>query len=170
MLCKLHWNHSPPDCTAPELTSKQVLSLDSAPFLLLYLCLHSGCLNDQYYLFLSFLFFFLVPRVFSKHKLQSHHTLMAVCWAAAHSVSVLLSVSGTRFISNGHIAAFAAYTADRRLSISFTPRPAPATPPLPTSVPPILWAVQHRVSAQISLLLYCLFQMHVKGWTSSQAK
>lgn len=111
--------------------------------------------------FFLFFFFFLLASAYSKHKLQSHHTLMAVCGAGAHSVSVLLSASGTRFISNGHIAAFAAYTADRRLSISFTLTPPP--PALPSPVPPTSWAVQRHASARISLLLYCLFRMHMTG-------
>lgn len=144
-----------------SLVATPVLPLDSAPSRSLCLRLDSGCETDQYLLFFFFSFFLLLPSAYSKHKLQSHHTLMAVCGAGAHSVSVLLSASGTRFISNGHIAAFAAYTADRRLSISFTLPPPP--PALPSPVPPTSWAVQRRASARISLLLYCLFRMHMMG-------
>lgn len=119
----------------PNMVATRLLPLDSAPFLSLCLRLDLGCWTDQYLPFFCLFFFLLLPSAFSKHKLQSHHTLMAVCGAGAHSVSVL-SASDTRFISNGHIAAFAAYTANRRLSISFTPSPRRPLLPPSQSLPP----------------------------------
>lgn len=162
MLCEFRWKQSRLDWAAPQQGYDSTSAAWQCAFYSALSAPWLGPLDRSIFSVFFRLFFFspLLLSAFSKHKLQSHHTLMAVCGAGAHSVSVLLSASNTRFISNGHIAAFAAYTADRRLSI--TSPLVPPTPPLPTSVP-ASWAVQRRAPAQISLLLYCLFRRHVTG-------